>query len=165
MTRVHISDDSQWSSNTISYHDSTVEYIYRKGEDTNGKWIPWFVLAPSAVLRRTGTAGLGLYVAKHTVRDTVLGRYTGESSPAGEAHPCIQFVNDRRNTHPLIGINCTITDCGYLRVTRSIMPAFNLNASLEDNIDSELRTELRAESRIHQTPPPEASEASEASEA
>lgn len=144
MTIVHICD-SQWSSTTVSYQDCTVEYIYRKGEDTNGKWVPWFVLAPSAVLRRAGTEGIGLYVAKHTVRDTILGRYTGERSPvAAETPPCIQFVNDRRNTRPLLGINCVITDRGYLRVTRSMMPAFNLNASLEDNIDSELRTELRS---------------------
>ena len=37
--------------------------------------------------------------------------------------------------------NCVLSEHGYLEVTRSAMPAFNLNASIEDNVDSELRTD------------------------
>ena len=63
-----------------------------------------------------------------------------DGSETASTPPCVPLVNDRRNTRPKLGINCVITEHGYLRVTRSHMPAFNLNAPLQDNVDSELRT-------------------------
>ena len=140
-------------------------------------------MAQSAVLHRVGREGLGLYVAKHTTKDTVLGRYDGnavahydtreealesreaarlvrrgvdkiialrardggpgydviDGSAAAHRPPCIPLVNDRRGSRLMP--NCHISEHGYLKVTRSSMPAFNLNATIEDNVDSELRTE------------------------
>lgn len=168
---------SEWMSKVIAYQDETVEYLYRRGPDTEGTWIPWLVSGPSAVRRRKGNKGPGLYVAKHTVKDTVVFCYSGDvmhtpyasreealqssevkklidrgetflvkRSDAGwtvldESTSSFTLVNDRRHTRPLLGINCIISDDGVLRVTRSAMPAFNIHAPLEDNIDSELRTE------------------------
>jgi len=40
--------------------------------------------------------------------------------------------------------NCVISEHGYVKVTRSAMPAFNLNAPLDDNVDAELRTDYGA---------------------
>ena len=180
--------ESEWDHAKVAYEGSTsgtVQYIYRRGVDTNKEWIPWLIAAPSAVLHRAGAQGHGLYVAKHTVKDTVLGRYEGdlvdhydtrdEAMHSREAArlvrrgadkvlavrsrdggpgwdlldgtdfartpPCIPLVNDRRNTRPRLMPNCIISEHGYLKVTRSAMPAFNLNASILDNVDSELRTD------------------------
>ena len=137
------------------------------------------------MLHRAGAQGHGLYVAKHTVKDAVLGRYEGkvvdhydtrhealhsrsaarlvrkgvdkiltvrardggtgwdllDGSDTATTPPCIPLVNDRRNTRPRLMPNCVLSEHGYLKVTRSAMPAFNLNAPIEDNVDSELRTD------------------------
>ena len=114
----------------------TVDYIYRAGPDTNGKYIPWLVIAPSAVLHRKQTKGIGLYVAKHFAKDVILAKYHIGKDEAIGGFSCI--VNNRSNTR--LGVNCVLTEHGYLKITRSNMPAFNLNADIAGNVDSELRT-------------------------
>lgn len=170
--------ESDWDIVDVSYRNRTIKYIYRREQ---GKlWVPWLVLAPSAALERVGKSGLGVYVAKHTRKDTVLGRYEGrrcahydtreeamssreaqrlvrrggdkvvalrsrdgagydvvDGSTAQDAPPCIPYVNDRRGTRCMP--NCVLTEHGYLKVIRASMPAFNLNATIADNNDSECR--------------------------
>lgn len=49
----------------------------------------------------------------------------------------LQFANDARGISKFTN-NCEITDGGYIRTTRCI-PAFNMQKSLLDNVDSEIR--------------------------
>ena len=130
----------------MAYGNSKATFIYRRGP-SDPIFTPWLVIAPSATLECLGKRGLGLYVAKYTRRGTILGRYEGtvvvnhptrdcalDGSSAADIQPCIP--RDSRGTRYMP--NC-VREQGYLRVTRSSMPAFNLNLSVRDNIDAEVK--------------------------
>ena len=51
--------------------------------------------------------------------------------------PFIQLCNDPRNTR--LGANTALSDHGWLRVTHARIPAFDLDKTLEQNAQSELR--------------------------
>ena len=53
--------------------------------------------------------------------------------------PYIQLCNDPRNTR--LGANAELSDYGWLRVTRARIPAFDLDKTIEQNLQSELRWE------------------------
>lgn len=53
---------------------SPVQYVFRK---VNKTWKPWVVVATSALMKRNGATGLGLYAARRFKRDDFVGRYGG----------------------------------------------------------------------------------------
>ena len=53
----------------------TVRCVFRR---VAGGWEPWVVEAESALMRRVGRRGLGLYAARAFKRDDFLGRYDGQ---------------------------------------------------------------------------------------
>ena len=56
---------------------------------------------------------------------------------AAQSHGHLQFANDPRGTR--LRPNCEMTDAGYLRVTQTRVPAFDLTKSIEANAAAELR--------------------------
>lgn len=70
--------NSQWDECAVRYSHgpSPVTYVFRRGAPTHA-WEPWVVVGESALLRRLGRSGLGLYAARALHRDDLVGRYDG----------------------------------------------------------------------------------------
>ena len=169
---------SQWDECTVRYEHgpSPVTYVFRKG--ASNEWEPWVVVAESALLRRIGKTGLGLYAARSFQRDHVVGRYDGNvvgtygsrkaalESPEAQrlvrrdhdklitrkrsngpgielvdggtsGPPYMMRLNDPRGTR--LRANVGVTDGGYVKVIQTRVPAFDLDKSLDANVQSELR--------------------------
>ena len=67
---------SEWDEVDVRHHGSTVTYVYRRAQGQE-RFQPWLVVAPSAILRRLGVDGLGLYAARGFKRDDHVGQYQG----------------------------------------------------------------------------------------
>lgn len=52
-----------------------IQCVFRRGRRG---WEPWVVVAESAIMRRAGKTGLGLYAARSFRRDEYVGRYDGK---------------------------------------------------------------------------------------
>ena len=76
--------DSEWKVkkvpwNHAPYGPTNVDLVLRRLPGT--RWVPWVVVAPSAIMHRTDPSkqGLGLYSAQNLVpKSGFVGRYTGE---------------------------------------------------------------------------------------
>lgn len=168
---------SQWDEFRAMYdHGDPVLYVYRRGPG-QVYFEPWVVVAQSALLKRVGRSGLGLYAARPFKRDDYIGRYGGtrigpfasrktallapevrallrqgrdklvvvRAQPSGfevidgetGGAPYLHRCNDPRNTALLA--NAELTDGGYVRVTQSRVPAFDIDKPLAENARAELR--------------------------
>ena len=68
--------NSQWHEIGMHYeHGAPVTYVYRVGQ--SGSWEPWVVVAESAILRRLGVRGLGLYAGRPFAEGDYVGKYDG----------------------------------------------------------------------------------------
>ena len=67
---------SEWDEVEVRCGGSTIRYIYKRGPG-QARFVPWLVVAPSAILRRLGVEGLGLYAARRYKRDDYIGRFDG----------------------------------------------------------------------------------------
>ena len=73
---------SEWDEVNLRYGGRTITLVYRRAPGAR-RFEPWVFVAPSALLRRAGAHGLGLYAARGFKRDdvgqyphdTVVGRY------------------------------------------------------------------------------------------
>ena len=67
--------DSEWDESPVCHRGARLRYVYRR--PPNGVWAPWLVVAPSALLRRRGLEGLGLYAARGFRCGSYVGKYAG----------------------------------------------------------------------------------------
>jgi hypothetical protein len=65
---------SEWDEVDLRYDGGTIALVYRR---TRGscRFEPWVYVAPSAILRRLGAHGLGLYAARPFKRNDYVGQY------------------------------------------------------------------------------------------
>jgi hypothetical protein len=68
---------SDWDEVNVRHNGDTIKYIYRRPPGAR-HWQPWVVIAPSAIMRRVGVRGLGLYAARSYKRDDYIGMYDGQ---------------------------------------------------------------------------------------
>ena len=75
MTTTSRLKQSQWDVAKLWWdrENQTVECVFRGPE-----WEPWVIVAESALMRRVGRRGLGLYAARAMRRDDYVGLYEGE---------------------------------------------------------------------------------------
>ena len=69
---------SEWSEVKIHYEHgrSPVTYVYRR-DSASDQWEPWVVIAQSAILKRLGITGWGLYAARPFKRNDYVGKMGG----------------------------------------------------------------------------------------
>ena len=131
-------------------HGVAVEIICRRGQ--GGPWVPFLMVAPSAVLKLNGHSGSGLYSLLHYRTDSAvrIGRYTGtvlakfadsESRSAGEAmarfaqqgrrHLLLLRVHDGEDTALVDGVAgtlpkiCMVNDARAMRSPDNHAPMRN----------------------------------------
>lgn len=65
---------SEWDELDVQHRGERVTYVFRRAPGA-ARFEPWVVVAPSAILRRLGRDGLGLYAGRTFRRDQYVGRY------------------------------------------------------------------------------------------
>ena len=54
---------SEWDEVGVRHNGERITYVYRRAAGAT-RFDPWTIVAPSAILRRLGRDGLGLYAAR-----------------------------------------------------------------------------------------------------
>ena len=65
---------SEWDQANVQHRQASIVYVYRRARGAT-RFEPWTVVAPSALLRRLGRDGLGVYAARPFRRDDYVGKY------------------------------------------------------------------------------------------
>ena len=66
---------SEWDSARVMYKGRSITYVYRRSR-ASPQWMPWVVVAPSAIMARLDIQGLGLYAARGFKRRDYIGQYS-----------------------------------------------------------------------------------------
>ena len=74
---------ADWATMRVRLRDGTRALAvyrrrYARPNDPVSPWVPWVLVAPSALLAQVGARGNGLYALRPLKRDDRIGRYTGK---------------------------------------------------------------------------------------